>query len=216
MTMITAHSGSDGTPENSLEFVRFFSNKPIEAIEVDVRYDSETRQLILRHDEIRGQADTLLSDVFLFMQGTDLLLNCDLKEPGLEMRIKKLAEEYHLWAQILLSGTVDVYYLSKWPDHILMNIENGLEQVLSWNQWTEKTVLDAANYLVARGATRLNLPYQCYTEPLIAFAQKNHIGLSLWTVNELQALSYLEEQNVYNVTTRNAWKYFQVRQEVVQ
>lgn len=216
MTLITAHSGSDGTQENSLAFVRFFQHKPIEAIEIDVRYDQESKQLVLRHDEENIEEKTPLRAVFELMQETDLLVNCDLKEPGLEMRVKKLADQYQLWERILLSGTVDVYFLSRWPAHILMNIENGLEQSLSWEHWTEQTVLEAANYLISRGATRLNLPYQCYTERLATLARKHNVALSLWTVNSLQDLSYFEEHNVYNLTTRNAWKYFQVRQEVVQ
>lgn len=37
MTYITAHSGSDQTEENSLRFVEFFRDKPVDALEIDVR-----------------------------------------------------------------------------------------------------------------------------------------------------------------------------------
>ena len=36
-TLITAHSGADGTPDNSMEFVRYALTLPVDAFEVDVR-----------------------------------------------------------------------------------------------------------------------------------------------------------------------------------
>ena len=37
MTYITAHSGSDGTPDNIIEFARYFKDKSIDMVEVDVK-----------------------------------------------------------------------------------------------------------------------------------------------------------------------------------
>ena len=48
--MITAHSGCDGTPENSLEFLRTALQSEADAVEVDVRKNGEGK-LILSHDE---------------------------------------------------------------------------------------------------------------------------------------------------------------------
>lgn len=36
-TLITAHSGADGTPENSMEFVRHVLAAQADVLEVDVR-----------------------------------------------------------------------------------------------------------------------------------------------------------------------------------
>lgn len=38
-TMITAHSGADGTKENSLEFVKYAMQTGADALEVDVRWE---------------------------------------------------------------------------------------------------------------------------------------------------------------------------------
>ena len=48
--MITAHSGADGTKENSLEFVAYAMQTGADALEVDVRM-GENGILILSHDK---------------------------------------------------------------------------------------------------------------------------------------------------------------------
>ena len=65
--MITAHSGADGTKENSLEFVAYAMQTGADALEVDVRM-GENGILILSHDKtdedakISGDADQLRSE----------------------------------------------------------------------------------------------------------------------------------------------------------
>ena len=38
-TLITAHSGADGTPDNSMEFVRYALTRQADVLEVDVRME---------------------------------------------------------------------------------------------------------------------------------------------------------------------------------
>ena len=48
--MITAHSGADGTKENSLEFVAYAMQTGADALEVDVRMGENTiRQMKMRY-----------------------------------------------------------------------------------------------------------------------------------------------------------------------
>ena len=50
-TLITAHSGSDGTPDNSLACVEYALSTDADAFEVDVRRLADGT-LALGHDEI--------------------------------------------------------------------------------------------------------------------------------------------------------------------
>lgn len=63
--MITAHSGADGTKENSLEFVAYAMQTGADALEVDVRM-GENGILILSHDKTDEDA-VRLADVFRMM-----------------------------------------------------------------------------------------------------------------------------------------------------
>ena len=104
--MITAHSGADGTKENSLEFVKYAMQTGADALEVDVRM-GENGILILSHDKTDEDA-ARLADVFRMMrERPQMRINCDLKEYGLEMAVRQLALISGLKIdQILYSGSV--------------------------------------------------------------------------------------------------------------
>lgn len=57
-TLITAHSGSDGTPDNSLACVRYAISTAADAFEVDVRRLADGT-LALGHDAADHTAPTL-------------------------------------------------------------------------------------------------------------------------------------------------------------
>ena len=110
--MITAHSGADGTKENSLEFVAYAMQTGADALEVDVRM-GENGILILSHDKTDEDA-VRLADVFRMMgKYPGMRINCDLKECGLEVAVRQLALISGLKTeQILYSGSVQSGLLS--------------------------------------------------------------------------------------------------------
>lgn len=64
--MITAHSGSDGFPDNSLEFISAMLSEGVQAFEIDVQVGPES--LYLSHDVLTDPSDAvLLADVFSLM-----------------------------------------------------------------------------------------------------------------------------------------------------
>lgn len=95
MTLLTAHSGSDELPENSIKFASFFRNKPaVDAIEVDVRYDDLEHKLVLHHEPLeKDRLYTSLASIFKCIKNSHLLINCDLKETGLEDEVFWLADQ---------------------------------------------------------------------------------------------------------------------------
>ncbi len=211
MTYITAHSGSDQTEENSLRFVEFFRDKPVDALEIDVRKNSRG-QLVLNHDQLVVGEDYLSLNTFLTaMKGTSLKLNCDLKESNLEIGVFELAQRHNKWSDILLSGNVDPKYLKKWPTQLLMNIENAVDLRKSYAEWDEETVIEGMEHLAKQGAKIINMPEQLFTEKIYETGQALAVDFSLWTVNDLNRIEELVAKNIYNVTSRQAWAYLQRR-----
>ena len=82
-TLITAHSGSDGTPDNSLACVRYALSTAADAFEVDVRRLADGT-LALGHDAADHTAPTLREVLALAAAKPGVRINCDLKERGLE------------------------------------------------------------------------------------------------------------------------------------
>ncbi|MBS5281024.1 MAG: glycerophosphodiester phosphodiesterase, partial [Butyricicoccus pullicaecorum] len=108
MVHITAHSGCDGTPDNSLEFVRHALQTNADALEVDVR-KTKDGILAISHDAILdGQDAPALDAVFALVAQTDKWINCDLKEPDLENAVIDLARGHGLLQRLIFSGTVSL------------------------------------------------------------------------------------------------------------
>jgi hypothetical protein len=211
MTYITAHSGSDQTEENSLRFVEFFRDKPVDALEIDVRKNSRG-QLVLNHDQLVVGEDYLSLNTFLIaMKGTSLKLNCDLKESNLEIGVFELAQRHNKWSDILLSGNVDPKYLKNWPTQLLMNIENAVDPRKTYAEWDEGTVIEGMEHLAKQGAKIINMPEELFTEKIYETGQALAVDFSLWTVNDLNRIEELVAKNIYNVTSRQAWAYLQRR-----
>lgn len=124
MTYITAHSGSDGTKENSIEFATYFKNKPIDILEIDVRKNNKN-QLVLNHDELEENKEYVtLEDFFTELDKTNVKINCDLKDKNLEEDVYQLAQNSHIWDKVYFSGNISISFLKKWPNKVFMNIEN--------------------------------------------------------------------------------------------
>jgi len=88
-TLITAHSGCDGTPDNSLEFISHALRSGADALEVDVRA-AQDGTLYLSHDRTDA-ACPKLSQAFPMLRSRPMRINCDLKQPGLEEAVLALA-----------------------------------------------------------------------------------------------------------------------------
>lgn len=206
MTLITAHSGSDGTPENSLEFATFFIDKPVDVLEIDVR-KNRVGQLVLSHDELTDRPYVSLETFLKFIKTTPLKLNCDLKEAGLETAVYELVRHYDKWPDTFLSGKVSPNYLNKWSSQLLMNIEN----TISFSGKQGADVSQAINELVEQGTKIINMPDLFFNDEIFRQGQKADLEFSLWTVNDLERMKELVGQHIFNITSRKAWEYLQKR-----
>ena len=79
-TLITAHSGCENTPDNSIEAVLAGIRAGADCVEVDVRIGAQG-VLMLTHDlPGKGEEPAILEQAFACLQGTNVCINCDLKE----------------------------------------------------------------------------------------------------------------------------------------
>ena len=203
--MITAHSGADGTKENSLEFVAYAMQTGADALEVDVRM-GENGILILSHDKTDEDA-VRLADVFRMMgKYPGMRINCDLKECGLEVAVRQLALISGLKTeQILYSGSVRP---------VPVNIEEYLPDI--YKEQKEDLLFEQAAYKISRacrkyGIHTVNVNEKIATEEFIRVTGENDIDLSVWTVNDEERFRELLGQGVKNITTRNVKMACEVR-----
>lgn len=104
-TMITAHSGCEGRPDNSLEYVQYALHCGADALEVDVHPKDDG--FYISHDPSDG-AHPDLKDVFSLIRGSGVKVNCDLKHPGIEHAVLTLAQACGVDEQLIFSGSVSL------------------------------------------------------------------------------------------------------------
>ncbi|MGO2696302.1 MAG: glycerophosphodiester phosphodiesterase [Bavariicoccus seileri] len=209
MTLLTAHSGSDELPENSIKFASFFRNKPaVDAIEVDVRYDDLEHKLVLHHEPLeKDRLYTSLASIFKCIKNSHLLINCDLKETGLEDEVFWLADQYGIKHRVLLSGAVNPLFLKRHANHILMNLENGIDIDRLTGVLNEQVLVVALETLAQKGATLINLNENWLTPTIQERGEELGLLFSVWTVNDYKKIARYRKQRVFNITSKKAWGF---------
>lgn len=209
--MITAHSGSDRTEDNSLEFIRYALSLKAEAFEVDVRKNSRG-ELILSHDETQEDAVPLAAAFDLLEQHPDKKINCDLKHRDLEDAVVALAEEHGVENQLIFTGEVNPELFRKgavryprvmWfanPDSFQADFETWQQSGITAEE--ELTRLEEIlNEMLDYETAGLNWYYGT-ADKIWQKAKALGIGISVWTVNDPEQQAIWLERQAENITTR--------------
>ncbi len=215
---ITAHSGCEGTLDNSLASIEKGIALGVECVEIDIRAD-RFGKLWLTHDLPEDFSGLVaLEEAFALIQASGIAVNCDLKEYGALIPALEFAEKRGIGAdQLIFSGSVDTALLEKEPEiarrcRIFLNSEE-LVRDLTKGEPPDRAGQTAfllanasasAERLHALGAAALNAPYKYTTDELIAKLRARNVALSLWTLNEEAALKEFMTKGLLNITTRRA------------
>ena len=185
-TLITAHSGSDGTPDNTLACVEYALSTAVDAFEVDVRRLADGT-LALGHDAADHTAPTLREVLALAAAKPGVRINCDLKERGLEPAFAA-HPELHDCAEVYLN--IEEYV----PD-LYLNYRNIPDFELTAAEIITKVCRE-------HGIATVNMNQVLITRRFIETLKDSGIALSAWTVNEEIFLDWFLKQGVRNITTR--------------
>lgn len=222
-TQITAHSGADGTPDNSMEFVQYALTTSADVLEIDVR-QADSRTLVISHDKTKTETVPLAKVFEAVKQNTGMRINCDLKEYGLEESVFLLSQACGLpEGTILFSGSVrpcEPFEACSWKAvEIYWNVEECIPDiyVCEKGKEEEKITEAVAQKLVETyrkyGISIMNINEK-YLNPVLMEVLKNAgIGISAWTVNDPKRIRRLLDLGVKNITTRRPACALKIRQE---
>ena len=219
MGIITAHSGCDGTEDNSLEFVTYALRSEAGCLEVDVR-KGQDGDLILSHDDNGGEG-VFLRNVFERMaQVPEKMINCDLKERDLEIPVYRMACHFHMEERLIYSGEVDPVHLEENKKNfekarIFLNIENLYPDIYKEEeQDRERKLKETIEKAASLPVTCINAEYHILTDEIITFIKGKGLGCSAWTVNDEKELKRLMIRKAENITTRNLKGAILVKKEM--
>lgn len=210
--IITAHSGCEKTPDNSLEHVKAAIASGAECLEIDVHEFGGV--LYLTHDE-KGEYEgcpTLAQCYELVAADEKMMMQCDCKSFGLAEACMKLAQTYGIAHRVLCAGSVS--------DEDVAKLENG---ECDWwlGMWhsdheAEELAENCAKLRAMGDRYRMvNMDAGMVNEGVLAKIREYGYHLSVWTVNreeDMRRLMSLPE--VWNVTTREPKLALKVRREL--
>ena len=211
LPLITSHTGADGTPDNSLEYVRYALTTNADTLEVDIR-PIEDGTLAISHDEAGLDAAPLAEVFALVAAHPSMKVNCDLKIAGLEEQVFRLADAYGLSGRLIYSGTVDAGLYSRSEllrgnVEVYLNVEEYVPDLYRNYRDIPDFELQVAARMTevchANDIRMINIHQWLVTRRLIEVLAKEGIGVSAWTVNEPAELEWFLRRGVANITTRS-------------
>lgn len=227
--LITAHSGCEGTPDNSLASIEAGIALGADCVEIDVRMDRKGK-LWLTHDlpaDFSGLVP--LEAALTLIHRAGIAVNCDLKEYEALLPALKAAEQIGIARdKLIFSGSVLPALLEAHPDvarrsRVFLNSEElvrdlSKEEVPDREGQTAFLLANAdaaAERLLALGAEVLNAPYLYTPDALIEKMRARHVALSLWTLNDEHALREFMPKDLLNITTRTVSLALAVRSDLL-
>ncbi|MBQ4050041.1 MAG: glycerophosphodiester phosphodiesterase [Oscillospiraceae bacterium] len=209
--VITAHSGCEGTPDNSMEHIRAAIDSGAEMLEIDIRKYGDT--LYLTHNE---QADlagcATLAECFMLVAPHDgLCVNCDVKTFGLTADVCRLAKEYGMESRIVFTGSVGEDEL----DALAGSEADWWLSLWHSDHEAEDFTAACARYAAMGDLYRIiNLDGTMVNDALLAEAETNGYALSVWTINREEDIRRAMAAGVANITTRCPKLALSIRKEL--
>jgi glycerophosphoryl diester phosphodiesterase len=203
-TVITAHSGCEGTPPNSIEHIKAAIASGAEMIEFDVRNIGGV--LLLSHDEPQNPTacPTLREAFALVAPAENLHMNIDVKTEGLIEGVMALAKEFDLCKRIIFTGQC--------------NSDRALALSLGGDMWRSmwpgQEIADGIAANKQDGSPFLNVAYCMITEENNKELCESGFGFSAWTVEKEYFLRLFLKMGISNITTTRPVLAMKLRKEI--
>ena len=226
--VITAHSGCEGTPDNSMESILKAIELGADFVEIDIHTDPQGR-MWLTHDVLEDYTNAVpLETALKTIRENGIGVNCDLKEEKLLYPVLEAAEAAGIPREkLVFSGSVNVELLRNDPEiikraRIFLNIEQIFPHISGIKPQSKEEApaffdehIDEIAALVRElGVECINPSFRMMPHERIAAAHAHGIRLSLWTVNEEEDQARLLREDLVNMTTRRPESALRLRRQI--
>ncbi len=198
---VTAHSGCEGTAENSVQSIKKAAEIGADIVEIDIRFTTDGTP-VLSHDAPVGGETTLEEAFEEISKYKNLLVNLDIKETTYLEAITPLAEKFSLTDRIFCTGIFesDVTAVKAKTPYIKYYLNKDLRRSIFQ---TKGYIQNICRNIKKLGALGLNAYYGKVTDKLASELHKNGLELSLWTVNKTEDMEKVLLLEPDNITSRH-------------
>ena len=196
---ITGHTGCMGTEANSLASIAAAVENGATIVEFDLNFDKNGTP-VLSHDEPKG-GEVTLDEAFAFAKQFDSLqINVDVKSTAFLEKVPALAERHGITERIFYTGIFekDVAAVRQKSPAIPYYINVNVRRLQS-----KKYLHTLAEKITACGAVGINFNYRKATKKLADIFRKSGLLVSVWTVDDADAMQKMLALCPDNITTRH-------------
>ncbi len=197
---VTAHTGCEGTKDNSLEAIKKGADSGADIIEFDLRFDKEGKG-ILSHDETEGKAVTLEEAFELVASFDKLKVNVDCKTTDNLAEVYRLSEKYGITDRIFYTGIevkdVEAARLQTPQISYFLNYK-----VKGLKKRNVKYIRSLISLTKEKGALGLNIRYSQCSKKMVDMFREEGLSVSVWTANSPRVMKKCLSFAPDNITTR--------------
>lgn len=202
---VTAHSGSMGLPDNSIEAMEAGIRAGASIVEFDLRFLPDGTP-VLSHDAPTG-ATVLLEDAFsLLRRSPGIKANVDVKDPFLLDRVAPLAARMGVLDRLFYTGVGDDWVRTvkeKSPEiPYYLNTDVTEDSDADPAAAPGRIYAALAEKTKRLGAIGINIHHSHLDEELLRVFRETGLPVSVWTVNDPKDIARITALRPDNITTR--------------
>ena len=197
---ITAHTGCEGTVDNTVPAIQAAFDSGADVFEIDIYFDNDGVP-VLSHDAPVGN-EVKLDEAFAMMEKKDgILCNLDIKVTDNLKAIVASAKKHNVLDRVFYTGIHDGfvenarYNTPEIPYYLNVGLIPAEEQ-------NEEYILSIVNKIKECGAIGINSQFRNVTPELIDTLHQNNLLVSVWTVNEEADMLNIMKLKPDNITTQ--------------
>lgn len=197
---VIAHTGCMGTQMNSLESITAALEYEVDYIEVDIRFGSDGP--VLTHNPPKeGTKYLLLKEVLPVIQkSSDLKIALDLKEWDRVSELADMLEEYGMKDRAVYLGNFmeDMAHMKDQGGNIPCFPNVYPEQVKGCSP---EGLEELAQRIEKLGVRAVGMNYLAVTKEVVQAFHRHNIGVSVWTVDEMDGVCQMTDFGVDFITS---------------
>ena len=208
LTVITAHSGCEGTLPNSREHILEAIASDAEMIEVDVRRSGEL--LYLSHDVSEKPEECVSLDEFLDMMKPhfEMRINFDVKTEELVPLVMEKVNARNMTKMAVFTGMCND------KKEVIESLGAELWISLWPSSDNESEVVRGEEMCLSEKLSCINLHYSMITKENGKRIKEEGLSFSAWTVDDEKEIRRLLEMKIKNITTRHPRLALKLREEI--
>lgn len=230
--LIIAHTGCEGTPDNTLESCLAGKDAGAEVLEVDVQATKDG-VCVLHHDdhpafssctfeELKqdnplkfeaGRSLVKLEDVLIRFKGTAVSFNLDLKNDAAALPALKLLESMDMREQIYFTGATDRVLNSPFHSRVMWNTPEKLSKLGS--AVYEAAIEEICTRVKQAGCAGINVDFPSCRGSLVRIAHEYGLRVWIYTLHDITCFKMFADMGVDAVSVLDVSGAAAIRKQLI-